>query len=241
MGLKQDLEAINTSTRKVLADCNAAAKLTPAKNMKEIPRLIDDAAQWGAVEGEHTGYNIGYDAGKKEAYDEFWNAYQNNGVYQSCLYKFAGPSWTDKVYNPKYPLVVFQNALRMYSYSGVTDTKVDIDVTSIGGNAGYMFENSSLVTIRKLKVSATNSFSGCFTGCNNLQNIVFEGEIGNNVNLSACPLTRASIESVVSVLSGAESDKTLTLKQSAVNAAFTTEEWETLVATKPNWTITLSA
>ena len=191
--------------------------------------------------GHYRGSIDGFDAGKKEAYDVFWNGYQNNGVYQSCLYKFAGPSWTDKVYNPKYPLVAFQNALRMYSYSGVTDTKVDIDITTIGGNAGYMFENSSLVTIRKLKVSATNTFSGCFTGCNNLQNIVFEGEIGNNVNLSACPLSRASIENIVSVLSTTVTEKTLTLKQSAVNAAFTTEELETLAATKPNWTITLSA
>ena len=33
--------------------------------------------------------------------------------------------------------------------------------------------------------------------------------------------------------------QTLTLKESAVNAAFTTEEWAALEATKPNWTITL--
>lgn len=201
----------------------------------------DEGYAAGLADGEQNGFETGTEYGKQAAYDEFWNAYQNHGEYQNCLYKFAGPSWTDNAYNPKYPLVAYQNAMRMYAYSGVTDTKVDIDVTSIGGNAVSMFEYSKLVTIRKLKVSAKNPLSGCFTGCNSLQNITFEGEIGNNIHLGECPLTRVSIENVVSVLSTTVTGKTLTLKQSAVNAAFTTEEWETLVATKPNWTITLSA
>ena len=63
-------------------------------------------------------------------------------------------------------------------------------------------------------------------------------------------LSRESIESIISAISETVTGKTLTLNKSAVNKAFETgtglkdgansTEWQALVATKPNWTISLS-
>ena len=45
-----------------------------------------------------------YEAGKKAEYDVFWGTLQNNGEPKSYNWCFSGPSWTDEVYNPKYPI-----------------------------------------------------------------------------------------------------------------------------------------
>ena len=56
-----------------------------------------------------SGVNEVYEAGKKSQYDEFWDAYQNQGYYMPWGgYLFAYKGWTDKNFFPKYD-VVFQN------------------------------------------------------------------------------------------------------------------------------------
>ena len=70
--------------------------------------------------------------------------------------------------------------------------------------------------------------------------------ISLHIDFKSCPLSRKSIGSVISALSGSASDKTLTLKKSAVNEAFGidvdnedswTLEFELLRDSKDNWTI----
>lgn len=83
-----------------------------------------------------------------------------------------------------------------------------------------------------------------------LRKIRFQGVIGLSLDLSEAPvLSAASIENVISCLSGSTSGLTLTLSAAAVNAAFETAEgagdgsqsaaWAALIATKSNWTISL--
>lgn len=55
----------------------------------------------------------------------------------------------------------------------------------------------------------------------------------------ASKLTKASIESIINALSTSTSGLSITLSQTAKNNAFTTSEWDSLVATKKNWTISL--
>lgn len=108
-------------------------------------------------------------------------------------------------------------------------------------NTSYMVGSGcKVVTIDKLLVSETTPLSSTFIGSNSLENIVFEGTIGQNVDLHWSPLTAESIESTVAALSDTASGMTASFKQSAVNGAFTSEEWLALVAAKPNWTITLA-
>lgn len=115
----------------------------------------------------------------------------------------------------------------------------------------YMFSSASaIITIDKiiLKDDGSQTFSGAFTGCSSLENIVFEGVIGNNIDFKNCPLSTASIVSIIEHLSSTKS-ATLTLKASAKESMVfpytspqtntTYNSWDELVATKSAWTISL--
>lgn len=98
--------------------------------------------------------------------------------------------------------------------------------------------------------SMTNTKDAIFTNCNALKEVRFKGSLSLSLSLSNSPLTKDSILSVMSVLSNDATDKTLSLKKTAINKAFETSEgandgsesaeWNELVATKPNWTITVA-
>lgn len=108
--------------------------------------------------------------------------------------------------------------------------------------AGQVFSNcTSLHIIRKVTFTegATAVWTSVFENCIALANVVFAGVVANNINLQWCPLTRASIESLFSVLSDTVSGKTVTINKTAKEAAFTADEWAELIATKTNWTISL--
>jgi hypothetical protein len=101
-----------------------------------------------------------------------------------------------------------------------------------------------LVNIKSLTfdVAETISFSANFFGyCYKLENVQFGGTIRNNgLNMQYCTkLSKASIESLINVLSTTTTGKSVTLSKTAVNNAFTDTEWATLANTRSNWTINL--
>ena len=91
-----------------------------------------------------------------------------------------------------------------------------------------------------LTLSENTKYTNAFKDNYKLTDIVIDGVIGNTINFQWSPLSKASIENVMSVLSDNTTGKTATFKKTAVNNAFTAEAWNALVATKPNWTITLA-
>ena len=123
----------------------------------------------------------------------------------------------------------------------------------------------NLETIDKIIVNKNHTFTGAFTFNLYLREVRFEGEIGNDLELagkySGKPwgenLSKASITNIIEHLSDEVSEKKLTLSKTAVDREFyfTTEiegnlieivgsaddnpYWHPLIATKPNWTITL--
>lgn len=101
-----------------------------------------------------------------------------------------------------------------------------------------------LETIDKLILKAENTFSMDswdlpFGQCANLRNITIEGVIGNDITFQGCPLTKASITSIINALSPTVSGKTVTFSNWTINEAMTTAEWDALKSTKPNWTFNL--
>jgi hypothetical protein len=78
-----------------------------------------------------------------------------------------------------------------------------------------------------------------FGHCPALKNITFEGVIGQNIDFQYSPLSKASIENIIGCLSSTATGKTLTLKKTAKEAAFTADEWAALIGTKTNWTFSL--
>ena len=87
-----------------------------------------------------------------------------------------------------------------------------------------------------------------FHSCTSLVNIKFSDEkdklgasvIGKNIDFHWSPLNKASITKIIEHLSDTANGTTLSLKQSAVESEFETSEWNEMVASKSNWTISLS-
>lgn len=104
------------------------------------------------------------------------------------------------------------------------------------------FAGCNAVTIDKIKVASATTYSGAFDSMVDLENLLVEGTIGTNgFNVKwSTKLTRESLVSIINALSTTTSGLSVSLSQEAVNAAFTTDEWNTLIATKPNWTISLT-
>lgn len=90
-----------------------------------------------------------------------------------------------------------------------------------------------------LKDDGTQTFSNTFYNCKSLSSLTVEGVIGQSIDFSVCPLTKASIESIMAALSTTTNSLTVTLSKTAVNNAFTDEEWTALVSQHANWTISL--
>lgn len=133
-----------------------------------------------------------------------------------------------------------------------SETFMDSAVTGLGtidtrsaSSVAYIFRGArSLVTVRHLilKDDGTQTVSvQAFQNCSALENIRVSGVIGQS-DLSLQWSTKLSHDSIVSIihaLSASTAGLSVTLSETAVNNAFTAEEWEALIATKPNWTINL--
>lgn len=116
-----------------------------------------------------------------------------------------------------------------------------LDMRNTNALTNTFYSGSNLVTIDKLilRDSGNQIFSQPFYNCSQLKNIIIEGVVGNDIDFRYSPLSKASIESIITHLSDNTTGKTLTLKKTAKEAAFTDEEWATLTGAKTNWTISL--
>ena len=189
-----------------------------------------------------------FDAGKAKRDYEWWDYYQkmSNGVERyNYLYAFAGSGWRDDNYNPIRPIKPTQNSQLMFASSGITDTKVTVDI-ACGKEAAALaatFSNATLLTtVRKFIVDEYTTMSSQFSNATALTNLTIEGVIAKTVNTQWCPLTKESILSVLNAMSVSVSGQTATFNKTAVNNAFATEEWETLIAPKRSlgWSIALA-
>lgn len=209
-----------------------------------------------------------FDTGKQTQYDEFWDRFQSNGSRQQYDHAFKGSYWDDNTFKPKYDIIVSNSAEKMfYGNSCITDLR-DIGVKMNFGNCTDLTQafaacdallyigdisaakvtsctamcslSQPLREIGVFTVGEATTFGNCFFGCRALEKVTFAGTIGNSLKMHYCPLNRESIESIIECLSKTASGQSLTLNQAAKEAAFTGEEWATLIADKANWTISLS-
>ena len=117
---------------------------------------------------------------------------------------------------------------------------------------GTFAGNQKLHTIGTITLgnSGNATFTDTFYMCYALENVTFSGVIGKDINFQwSSRLTADSIASIVNALSDTASGRTATFSAAAVNNAFETgegaadgaasAEWESLLATKSNWTISL--
>ena len=183
-----------------------------------------------------------YDAGKKAEYDHFWDNFQQNGALMTYANAFTARTWNDTCYSPKYT-IKSTAGLGMFYNSLITDTKVPIDL-STATNAQNLFGYASgMKYIRKLILSENiTNFNNAFIGLSNLELLIVEGTIAaNGIDLRwSTKLNKESIVSIINALSSTTSGLSITISKKAKEAVFTADEWATLEATKPNWTIALA-
>ena len=177
-----------------------------------------------------------------------YNSFRQTGItnLEECLEKAGVKLDTSSISRAGY---------MAYAFAESSTLTVVPEITIAAGNTNcnsLFFSSRKLSTIRKIKLlNETATFNNTFVNCEALENIVFEGVIGQDIAFAqSTKLTLESAISIVSHLSDTASSKTLTLSKTAVNNAFetssgladgsTSEEWLNLVATKPNWTISLS-
>jgi hypothetical protein len=173
---------------------SVAEKLTAIAEKQQRVYNAGHGAGWDA------GMEAGWEHGVQQAYDIFWDAYQNDGTRESYMYAFSGYGWTDELYNPKYPLICKGNNNQMFYASKITDTKVEIDFSNedSASNKQRIFASATkLKTVRKITVVEHMTYPEWFSSAKSLANITFEGVIGNSINFQDCPLT---FDSAISVL-----------------------------------------
>lgn len=211
----------------------------------------------------------GFAEGKKSEYDEFWDALQQNGNRENYAQAFSYLNWRKSNFKPKYKIYPVNANYMFYScqtdLKDLRDFDIDfsrctafgscfcyawinhigvIDTRATSG-VGTLFQyHTALQSVDKfiLRNDGSQKFTDTFTWTSGLTHIIFEGVIGQNgINFQhSTKLDKESITSIMNALSTTTSGLTVTLSQTAVNNAFTTDEWNALRATKSNWTIALA-
>ena len=115
-----------------------------------------------------------------------------------------------------------------------------------------MFAFANIKRIEKIISSETTAWDTLkvFTYNTTIEHILFEGVIAKSIDAHTEPFDKETIVSLINTLSTTVSGKKCSLKKASVDKAFETSvgandgsesaEWLALVATKSNWTISLS-
>lgn len=215
------------------------AQYKPGEMADGVGEVYDAGYAKGQAEGGGGSYDEGYEAGQKAEYDRFWDIFQKNGNPANYYYKFAYSGWTDENFNPKYDIVTGSgtssaNAM-FYSNKNITDTKVPIIVQ--GSSAANAFYDSNFVTIRKLVLHEGVSLNLTFSRCTALENIIFDGVIGQDIDFRySGKLTNESVQSVIDHLKDLTGQNALTLTFHATVGGKLTEAQKATITAK-NWTL----
>lgn len=177
--------------------------------------------------------------GKQQAYDAFWDDFQDNGNRTNYQYAFAY-SWTDEIYNPKYPIVcntsIYDASYMFYASKKLTETRVPITLSNTRADSTF----NACDNLRRIQLLICDNvvrFSNTFRYCGKLEEITIDGEIGVDISFSDSPLlTTASVQSVIDHLKDLTGATAQTLTFHATVGGKLTEEQKAAISAK-NWTL----
>lgn len=219
------------------------------------------------VNGYNEGYTEGYT--KAESTNPFYYATSLNNIcggaifpenYEAIIKVKKAPKNSDYIYHQatgykssklisedNTNVIAFNHSHRVTAY---TPTLELVDLTEYSKKFSSLAEafrgqKKLKSVLGALDLSECTNVTNVFFECSALEDVEF---VPNTVKISimftSCSkLTKASITSIINGLATDTSGNTVTLSKTAVNIAFgSTEsvEWLALVATKPNWTISLT-
>lgn len=146
----------------------APAIYTPDASGKVTGVTLDDSTSFFTTDTAGVlltvEYSSDYNAGQKNAYDAFWDAYQQNGNRTDYEYAFAGLGWTSESFKPKYPIAPTAMNQMFNSFKAVTDLTnpagVSFDFTKITGGANYAFTSSAITKLPKISCKKNSLGAG---------------------------------------------------------------------------------
>ncbi|MBQ8249969.1 MAG: hypothetical protein IJY93_08880 [Clostridia bacterium] len=228
--------------------------------------------------GVDSVYGKGIETGAQTEYDRFWNEFQDYGERTDYTFAFRHWS-ADYIRPKYKVENISLQAQQMFQFAKIKKLEAEhfdlAGADKLSGTVYGMFNAcKQLEEIEDVGIPATNysatwynctalrkiaiircvagkAFNAAFQNCEALEDVTFTGEMSmNGLDLRySTKLNRASIESVINVLSSSTSGRSVTLSEAAVNTAFetsagatdesTSPEWAALIATKSNWTISL--
>lgn len=207
---------------------------------------FDEGQAQGSAEGWQQGLDEGVVIGREQQYDDFWDAFQQNGSRTHYTYGFAGRGWTVANLIPKYKNIQpttctgmffnntitdlvshfenhgitldFSKSTSVYDAFSSTSTKrlPSLNISSAGSALTMFAYNSSLEEIAGLECGVNNTFSSTFAGCSALVKVIFSGTIANNISLSDSK--NLSKESITSLIN------TLSSSSSVIGKSVTLSE-----------------
>ena len=151
---------------------------------------------------------------------------------ESCLKK-AGVDGTGVTLD--YSLT--QSPVIILNYNNTTQIFPELNLTNATGMKNTFKSSTALKVIRKLILSDSGqqTFTTPFAGCKNLEEIRIEGVIGTDIEFRDCSsLSNDSIDSIINALSETTNGMTCAFYLTSYIA----NNWDELVARKPNWTFT---
>lgn len=172
-------------------------------------------------------HDMGVREGKQKQYDEFWDAYQQNGNRVDNRYFCTMYNFTKETFKPKYPIKLSSYTFDqcMLEISLIEQGVILEAPYAASSSLGYCFRGSRLIEIPTVDISKGNGSSFAFANTPNLRKIEkiisvekvsyvnafqnataleyirFEGTIGQSANFQWCPLSTASIVNIIEHLS----------------------------------------
>ena len=182
-------------------------------------------------------YEAGEKAGKKTAYDEFWDSYQESGTRTDYVAGFGGRGWNDKTFKPKYDITpiyaenLFQNAQISNLKQALIDCGVELDMSNVY-QAQYFLRSSTITVMPKIDTTGMKNITSLLSYASSLTTITKlilkddGSQVASNTfagatklvtmivegtigqNFDLSPCTKLSKESITSVINALSSTTT---------------------------------
>lgn len=147
---------------------------------QEIPQAISNCCDGFYSVGMSVGYDNGVEEGitqgKKSAYDEFWDAFQENGNRTAYNNAF-GPQWTTELFKPKYPMR--PKIAYMMFFSNTSEKLVIPDFVE------YCKENNIILDFSNTEGSALYALAGLNTNHFGVLDFSCSGDTSKTVSLGS--------------------------------------------------------
>lgn len=159
------IEGLTAMAEVIRSKC---VELEDGTAIEEYPDKIDEVYDIGYFDGDSDGFNNGFDEGKLDEYDDFWDRYQNYGNLKNYLYTFSGISWQTENFKPKYDIVLTSSAVKTFYRCYVTNIKNSllesgVTLTFETDDMEHMFYYAR--TRGLPAIQAQSSLKGAFYGC----------------------------------------------------------------------------